>query len=510
MITGQGNGQGGREHGQKCDQLPGQRSLTDPAAREHVAGVWGISPDEMPRPGLHRGRDHERHPPRRDQGAALDLLQPAGLAARCQLHARGAGEAGVLRRDRFLPFGDRAARRRRAGRQPAGGGGRRHCQRGGARHPHSEGRRSARQRAHAIPRSSATWPAAWAAASISRSREPREIFEELREASRGGIADYYGITYEKIDQQMGVFWPCPTLDHPGTPRLFEDGRFFHPDGKARFMSLAWRESGDPVDAEFPIYLTTGRVVSQYLSGTQTRRIGALVDQYPEPKLEIHPRLAEQHGISTGDWVTVTSRRSAITLAGDGGAHHPARHRLHSLPLARRPQRQPADAPHARPAQQDSGVQGVGLPHREGRRAGRPRRDVRHRVLRRPVALHRLPVLPEGLRGVRHASRRFDDQLRFRRPPGVHRHRGLRLLALRRSDLRAGLPGRRDQEVRGRHRRLVAEAALHRLLELRAGLPVRNSQAGAGIRADDEVRHVLRPHVGRQDARCAPRSAPARR
>ena len=144
-------------------------------------------------------------------------------------------------------------------------------------------------------------------------REPREIFEELRLASQGGIADYYGITYEKIDQQKGVFWPCPTLEHPGTPRLFEDGRFFHPDGKARFMTLAWRESGDPVDAEFPIYLTTGRVVSQYLSGTQTRRIGALVDQYPEPKLELHPKLAEQHGIRTGDWVTVTSRRAAITL-----------------------------------------------------------------------------------------------------------------------------------------------------------------------------------------------------
>jgi assimilatory nitrate reductase catalytic subunit len=112
---------------------------------------------------------------------------------------------------------------------------------------------------------------------------------------------------------MGVFWPCPTLDHPGTPRLFEDGRFFHPDGKAHFMSLAWRDSGDPVDAEFSIYLTTGRVVSQYLSGTQTRRIGALVDQYPEPKLELHPRLAAQYGISTGDWVTITSRRAAITL-----------------------------------------------------------------------------------------------------------------------------------------------------------------------------------------------------
>ena len=224
-----------------------------------------------------------------------------------------------------------------------------------------------------IPPSSATWRAAWAAASIFRFASRARSSRNCAWRRSGGIADYYGITYEKIDRQKGVFWPCPTLDHPGTPRLFEDGRFFHPDGKAHFMKLAWRESGDPVDAEFPIYLTTGRVVSQYLSGTQTRRIGALVDQYPEPKLEIHPRLAEQHGIRTGDWVTVTSRRARHHAAGHGGAHHPARHGLHSLPLARRAQRQPADPPHARSAQQDSGVQSVGLPHRKGRGSGRPRR-----------------------------------------------------------------------------------------------------------------------------------------
>jgi assimilatory nitrate reductase catalytic subunit len=144
-------------------------------------------------------------------------------------------------------------------------------------------------------------------------REPREIFDELREASRGGHADYYGIIYEKIDEQKGVFWPCPSLDHPGTPRLFEGGHFLHPDGKAYFPSPQWRDSGDPVDAEFPIYLTTGRVVSQYLSGTQTRRIGALVDQYPEPKLELHPKMAERYGIHTGDLVTITTRRNSITL-----------------------------------------------------------------------------------------------------------------------------------------------------------------------------------------------------
>src|SRR6185503_19275079 len=52
---------------------------------------------------------------------------------------------------------------------------------------------------------------------------PRDIFEELRRASKGGIADYAGITWERIEREHGVFWPCPELDHPGTPRLYEGG-----------------------------------------------------------------------------------------------------------------------------------------------------------------------------------------------------------------------------------------------------------------------------------------------
>src|SRR6185437_14063338 len=312
MITGQGNGQGGREHGQKCDQLPGQRSLTDPAAREHVARVWGISPDELPGPGY----------------SAVEIMNAIhageikGLLNVCFNPMVSLPEAKFTREalEKLEFFGvidfflsETAA----------------HADvvLAGSLQEEEEGV-TASTEARVIHIKKAVEPPANArrdseivcdlARRLGRGeffpfKEPREIFEELRLASRGGLADYYGITYEKIDEQKGVFWPCPTLDHPGTPRLFEGGRFYHADGKAHFMSLAWRDSGDPVDAEFPVYLTTGRVVSQYLSGTQTRRIGPLVDQYPEPKLELHPNLAQQHGIATGDWVKITSRRSDMTL-----------------------------------------------------------------------------------------------------------------------------------------------------------------------------------------------------
>jgi assimilatory nitrate reductase catalytic subunit len=142
---------------------------------------------------------------------------------------------------------------------------------------------------------------------------PREIFEELRIASAGGTADYRGATWERVVAEMGLFWPVPAEGHPGTPRLYEGGRFYHPDGRAKFHAVPYVPPGEVVDDDYPIWLTTGRVVSQYLSGTQTRRIGGLVAQYPEPLCEMHPVLAEQLGVRDGDLVTVSSRRGAITL-----------------------------------------------------------------------------------------------------------------------------------------------------------------------------------------------------
>lgn len=142
---------------------------------------------------------------------------------------------------------------------------------------------------------------------------PKDIFDELRLASKGGISDYYGITWERIDREKGVFWPCPSPDHPGTPRLYEGNKFNHPDGKAHFQPVEWKPAAEETDSEYPIILTTGRVVSHYLSGTQTRRIGALIDQYPQPLCEIHPLLAGKLGIAEGDFVKVESRRGSVTV-----------------------------------------------------------------------------------------------------------------------------------------------------------------------------------------------------
>ncbi|HEU0166545.1 MAG TPA: molybdopterin dinucleotide binding domain-containing protein, partial [Chloroflexota bacterium] len=143
-------------------------------------------------------------------------------------------------------------------------------------------------------------------------KSAREIFDELRIASKGGKADYYGITWEKIDAQEGVFWPCPSEDHPGTPRLHTE-RFGHPDGKARFFPLEYLPPAEEPSADFPFRLTSGRVVYHYLSGNQTRRIGFLNSQAPEPWVEVHPQAAERLGIADGEIVRVRTPRAIMEL-----------------------------------------------------------------------------------------------------------------------------------------------------------------------------------------------------
>ncbi len=312
MVTGQGNGQGGREHGQKCDQLPGQRHIDDPEGRRHVAAVWGVSPDEIPRAGLTAVEIMEAIHRGEIKGLLSMCFNPLVSLPDAAFTAEALEKLeffGVV--DFFLSETARYADIVLPGSLQEEDEGVT-CS--------AEGRVIHIQKAVDPPEGAWTdWRIYCALAErLGKGKHfpyaaSREIFDELRAASKGGVADYAGITYEKIDRQLGVFWPCPTLDHPGTPRLFESGRFFHPDGKARFQVTENRPSGDPVDAEFPVYLTTGRVVSQYLSGTQTRRIGPLVDQYPEPRVEIHPRLAERLGIAQDDWVTVATRRTAITV-----------------------------------------------------------------------------------------------------------------------------------------------------------------------------------------------------
>ena len=312
-ITGQGNGQGGREHGQRCNQLPSARDIDNPEHRRIVAERWGVSADDLPGVGYTATEMRE----------AIHRGEIRGLLCVCfnplvSLPDADYTQAALEKLEFFCVidiFMSETARQADVILP-------------GSLHEEDEGTVTTAEGRVIRIRQAVTPPGQartdWEIiCDLARRLAPWEqfpyacvedIFRELRRVSRGGLCDYYGITYEKIEQQHGVFWPCPDHAHPGTPRLFEGGTFYHPDGKARFHAVEYRPLAEDVDVEYPVYLTTGRVVSQYLSGTQTRRIGPLVQQYPEPLLELHPDLAASLDLHTGEQVRVVSRRGTITLA----------------------------------------------------------------------------------------------------------------------------------------------------------------------------------------------------
>jgi assimilatory nitrate reductase catalytic subunit len=319
-LTGQGNGQGGREHGQKADQLPGYRKLDDPAARAHVAEVWGVDPDSLPGPGrsayelldalggdiralLLMASNPVVSAPRaahiEERIRSLDFLavcdvvlsETAALADVVLPVTQWAEETGTT-----TNLEGRVLLRQRAITPP-------------------DGVRSDLEVLHEL--------AARLGVEKGFPTDPEEVFEELRRASAGGAADYSGITYRRLVEEDGVFWPCPAAveavdagddparetpaTHPGTPRLFLD-RFATPDGRARFVPVSHRPIAEEPDDEYPVLLTTGRVVAQYQSGAQTRRVAELNAAAPGPFVELHPRLAARLGAAEGDPVAVVSRR----------------------------------------------------------------------------------------------------------------------------------------------------------------------------------------------------------
>jgi predicted molibdopterin-dependent oxidoreductase YjgC len=118
-----------------------------------------------------------------------------------------------------------------------------------------------------------------------------------------------GINYKRLEEG-GIQWPCPDAEHPGTPILFEQG---FPIGRAGFMPIQWKEPDELPDTEYPLMLTTGRVLYQYHTGTMTRRSRVLESADSGPFIEINPVDADKLHIKDGVQVHVISRRGKIRL-----------------------------------------------------------------------------------------------------------------------------------------------------------------------------------------------------
>ncbi|SDT07705.1 assimilatory nitrate reductase (NADH) alpha subunit apoprotein [Pseudarthrobacter equi] len=322
-LTGQGNGQGGREHGQKADQLPGYRKITDPAARAHVAGVWGVPEELIPGPGLpavqllkslgkndgvrclfvHASNIAVASP---DANAVIEGLRSLDFLMVCDFFMsetaamadlvlpvlQWAEEEGTL-----TNLEGRVLRRRRALTPPAG----------------------ARSELWIMARLAERLEAP-----STYSEDPETVFEELRLASAGGLADYSGIDYAMLDRGEAAYWPYPA-GSTGTPKLFQES-FAHADGKAVMTPVLPRRRRTPAENPLPenenaadakpFTLITGRLLEHYQSGAQTRRVAALLAAQPEARMQIHPAAAAAMGVTEGSFVAVANERGEVVCRAE--------------------------------------------------------------------------------------------------------------------------------------------------------------------------------------------------
>jgi assimilatory nitrate reductase catalytic subunit len=315
-LTGQGNGQGGREHGQKADQLPGYRLIDNPEDRAAMARLWGIDPAALPGKG-------------KSAYELLDALGPEGGIRALLVFGSNVAVASPNARhiERKLASLDLlvvcdAFENETSATAHAVLPILQWAEEEGTM-TNLEGRVILRQPACAAPAGAKSDLEILCALAERlghgerfRFSSPEAVFDELRRATAGARADYSGISYEKIRRAQGVFWPCPTVDppgnHPGTPRLFVD-RFAFPDGRARFHVVRHRPAAELPDAAYPLYFTTGRYKEHYNSGAQTRQVAALVEAKPAPRVQVHPRLASTLGVAPGGALVVESRRGSVTF-----------------------------------------------------------------------------------------------------------------------------------------------------------------------------------------------------
>ena len=310
-LTGQGNGQGGREHGQKADQLPGYRKITDPDARAHVASVWGVDAEAIPGPGV----------------PAVQLLQSAGTDAGVKallVHGSnvvvsapnaGAARAALARLDLLVVCDFVLSETARLADlvlpvlQWAEEEG---------TMTNLEGRVLRRRRALTAPEGARS--ELWIMAELARrldapgtwSLDPAEVFDELARASAGGLADYSGLSHVLLDEMSergdAAFWPFP-VGTTGTQRLFADG-FAHPDGRARLVAVR-RGAHRQTAAGDELTLITGRLLEHYQSGAQTRRVAELNDARPRVVAQLHPVTAADRGLTDGGLVRVSNARGTV-------------------------------------------------------------------------------------------------------------------------------------------------------------------------------------------------------
>ncbi|MEI6134205.1 MAG: nitrate reductase [Desulfomonile sp.] len=356
-ITGQPNACGGvRETGSLCQLLPGTRSVTDAAARADVEKTWKLPPGTIdPKPGFHTMEMFAKLGAENDQTKPLKAMltsttNPAQSLPNAPKYFKGMKEGFLVVLDIFPTRTTQLADVILPAAFIYEKGGVYGC---------SERRSQLTQKCVDPPgeAKSDVWIAAQIAKRMGMERlipwngdDPQIAYQmawdDYRECVKLTEHSLYGMTYDRLKQlEAGLQWPCPDEKSPGTARRYVRGYdpimnmpeivkvpssaliYFYGDkkheGKANVFLRPYKGAEEPPDKDYPFFLTTGRVIEQWHTGTMTMRVAEIARSKPNAYLEIHPSDAKEYGIKEGDMVKIASRRGFNIL--------PARVVKNSLP-----------------------------------------------------------------------------------------------------------------------------------------------------------------------------------
>jgi len=308
-LTGQPNAMGGRESGGLAHLLPGYRLVADADARATVERHWAIAAGCLPSaPGRSALEIFEGLASGEVRAVWIMCTNPAASMPDLDLVEKGLRQADlVIVQDAYHPtettrFADVLL--------------------AAAQWPEKDGVMTSSERrltylpklveppGEALPDAviltrfahEMGWKEAFPCMSTA------EIFDEFVALTAGTACDYSGVSHARLQTGGPLQWPVPATDHPGTARLYTDGRFPTADGRARFVRVEHADPLEAPDVSFPLVLTTGRVRDHWHTRTRTGKAPALAARTPEPILEVNLVDARRASIQDGDFVEITSRR----------------------------------------------------------------------------------------------------------------------------------------------------------------------------------------------------------
>lgn len=311
-LTGQPNAMGGREVGGMASLLAAHRDLANPVHREEVAAFWGSGPIAA-EPGLTATEMFDALEAGRMKAIWIICTNPAVTVSQLKRVEAALSKAefvvvqDISERSDTVAFADLVL--------PAAGW----LEKQGTM-------TSSERRITYLPKlidpPGEAVPDLWILCRFAEKMgwgaffdyaDESDVFDEHRRLTRGTRIDISGVSYARLKRERSVQWPCPGDDHPGTPRLFGDGRFWTPSGRARLHAVAEDAPAVPPDSAFPLVLTTGRLRDQWHTRTKTGKVVRLNRHEPVPRLEIHPDDAVERGIDDGAVAEIASRQGALRV-----------------------------------------------------------------------------------------------------------------------------------------------------------------------------------------------------